>query len=911
MFFNSNNSSSELSADKKWSEFPSDDVIKILKTSVLGISEEESKKRIKTYGKNVIESKEKFVLFHRFFRITRDPIVLILCTSAIAVYFIGEHLDALIIFITLVLNFIIAFIQEGRVSKVFDLLQSKDKSLVQVKREGVVTQIISEKVVPGDIIILQVGSKVPADLRIISETNLQINESVLTGEWAPVKKQSITLLNPKPIIEQINMAWKGTSVVSGLAEGVVVNTGKHSRLGKISEHLYDKEPKTPLQKQVSDVALLILILISISIFIIFVIAIFKDISLYETVLISVAIAIAGIPSGLPAAITIVLALGMQVIFKNKGLVRNILAAETLGSTTWILTDKTGTLTNGNMKLVNIIYPNSTESVDEQTISAFGRSIVFGAYSATDGGKIVKKGNDEGTFVGTSIDQALVRACESVCSIPLGRESRVAYLPFNSMRRYSAGLIKSQTGKYNYFVVGAPEIILKESSKVYNDGNTSALTARELKKLNETLEKEGRLGRRVIGIGMCTHPEVHNFDENKQYTEEEISFLEPSSQDITFVAFLSLSDTIREDVPESVEFIRNAHIMLTVVTGDNKHTALQVAKESGIVSEKDLEEVIEGYDLEKLTDEELFAKAQHIKVFARMLPDQKSRLLKVLLNRGEVVAMTGDGVNDAPSLHRASIGVAVASGTDVAKEASDLILLENSFSTITKTIVIGRNIIINLKKIIIYLLSTSFSEAILVGGALLTVGVLPITPIQILWANIVEEAFIAFAFAFEKGDSESSMKNPRDERTNNILSKNVKNAIILLTIFIGVFLITVFVSLNSFTSLSESQIQTIMFLVVSIDSIFLAFSLKRLDKSILKSNLFDNKWLIYSVLISLLLLISAFLLPQAREILSLVSVPVSIIIIVGLISAAYHILVIEGIKNFLFKQDYVSVEEKIL
>ena len=909
MFFN-NNKNEEL-IDRKWSEIPVDEILKTLKTSNGGLSGEEADKRIKVYGKNIIKSKERFVWLHRFFRMARDPIVFILYTSAIGVYLIGEHVDALIIFVTLLLNLIIAFAQEGRISKVFSLLQSTDQLFAQVRRDGALIQIRSDQIVPGDIITLQAGSKILADVRLINENNLQVNESILTGEWVPVKKQSITLVNPKPIVEQINMVWKGTTVVTGVATGVVVNTGKKTTFGKLSEHLYEKEPETPLQKQVTSIARLILILILITIAVIFVIAIYKGIPLHEMVLVSIAIAIAGIPSGLPAAITVVLVLGMQVILKNKGLVRNMLAAETLGSTTWILTDKTGTLTSGNMKLVEIIYPDSREELNDEKISALGRYIAFGAYSATDGKKIKKEDSGEDLFIGTAIEQAFVRACESVCSLPPERESRVAYLPFSSIRRYSSALVQTQAGGYDYFVVGAPEIILKESTKIYRDGKIETLSTKELKRLQNILEEEGGMGRRIIGIGINTQPDISQFSEDKIYTEEDLAFLEMKSQEVAFVGFLSLSDTVRSDVPSSVDFIYNAHIKLTVVTGDNQHTALQVAKESGIVRKGDTEEVIEGHEIQELTDEELFAKAQSVRVFSRMLPEQKSRLLRVLLNNGEVVAMTGDGVNDAPSLHRASIGIAVASGTDVAKEASDLILLENSFSTITKTIVIGRDIITNLKKIIIYLLSTSFSEAILVGGALFIAGVLPITPIQILWANIIEEAFIAFAFAFEKGDPDSAMKNPRDDSTSNVLNKNVRKAILILAVFTGAFLILIFTALDLLTNLNETQIQTVMFLVVSIDSIFLAFSLKRLNKSVFKSNLFDNKWLIYAVIVSVILLMAAFAIPQAREILSLVSVPIGIIITVFAISAVYHTLVIETIKKKLFIKEYTPITRKTL
>ena len=483
------------------------------------------------------------------------------------------------------------------------------------------------------------------------------------------------------------------------------------------------------------------------------IALLRGLSLSEVVVTAIAVAVAGIPSGLPAAITVscwsvcarysATADWYAICSPRKHWERRH----------WILTDKTGTLTNGVMTLSDIVYTNGREKVSDTAISSFGRGVVFHAYLATNGRRMRREdGIPDMVFTGSSIEQALVRACSEVCADAPSRQQRVAYLPFESKNKYSAALVQSQSGAAEQFIVGAPEVIINRAERCHtHNGGTILFTNKEKKRMHETLETEAEAGKRVIAIGTLT-PEMP--DEEKIALLGEDSWyrevLSNNESEVTFLALLLLEDGVRSDVPEAVAAIRRSGVTLSMVTGDNQHTALTIARESGIVHDGDAERVMTGDDIRRLSDDELFSAACTTRVFARMLPDQKARLLRVLLERGEVVAMTGDGVNDTPALHRASIGIAVASGTDVAKEASDLILLKNSFSTITLAIVEGKKIIRNLKKILVYLLSTSFSEAILVAGGLLLTSALPITPVQILWANIIEEAFIAFAFAFERG-----------------------------------------------------------------------------------------------------------------------------------------------------------------
>ena len=871
---------------------------------------------METYGKNKIQRKKRFVRLRRIITQVKNPIVLILLIASIVLYIIDFAADAYIILAVLVVNVTIAFLQEGKVSRAFDLLRKIDRQYASVLRDGKQIEIATNNLVPGDIIFFKAGSKIPADIRILRENDLQINESILTGEWAPVNKQSVTLANKKMLAEQTNMAWKGTTVITGSGSGVVVNTGEQTAVGDIAKELYEEETKTPLQQQIQKLAQWIMGLVVLAVLGIIVIGILKGIEVNEVIITAIAVAIAGIPSGLPAAITVVLVLGMHSVLRNNGLVRNMLAAETLGGTSWILMDKTGTLTNGNMVLSEILYADRREGVHDETISSFGRGIVHNAFLATDGKRLDRKNShedadsDEVVFSGTAIEQALVRACEAVCTETPNRDKRITYIPFNSTKKYSCAITKEQSGKQHYYIVGAPEVVLAQSERVHKQGRITALTDADRKKLQTMLAEEAGKGRRVIAIGSTKiEADTENAigeETHKQPIAEQESHNE--NKNIVFLAMLSLEDTVRDDVPDAIQQMRNTQVTLTMVTGDNQYTALHIAQKAGIIGADDLRETLTGGDVEGLSDEELFAKAKTVRVFARMAPDQKSRLLRVLLDRKEVVAMTGDGVNDAPSLHRASIGIAVASGTDVAKEASDLILLKNSFSTITASIFEGKKIIRNLKKILIYLLSTSFSEAVLVAGGLLATATLPIHPIQILWANIIEEAFMAFSFAFEKEDSGSMQYSQKGNARGNIINKNIKRAIIIIAVMTGLFLFGVYLFLSKFTTLSHEQIQTAMFLTVSIDSVFMAMSLKRLDISIFKTNLFDNKWLLAAIAVSILLLGIVFAVPPLASVLKVVPVPVWVFWMIP-ISAFFHITVIEIIKKMFLREKRAPQKEQ--
>ena len=871
------------------------EVFNLFGSSKKGLDIGAVRKQRKRHGRNTFQKKRRFEMIRRAIAQVKDPVVSILLASSLLLYAIGHTIDAHIILAAFCINMIIALVQEGRVSKAFDLLRNADKVVATVVRDGAQRQVFVEDVVPGDIVLLKAGDGVPADVRLFKQNGLQINESIVTGEWQPVNKEVITLTNRRLITEQVNMAWRGTTVVSGSGSGVAVGIGDRTVIGGIAKHLYEEETETPLQRQTKKLARWIMVLVLLSVIGIVFIAGVQNVSQVDIITTAVAVAIAGIPSGLPAAITVVLVVGMRSVLRHNGLVRNLHAAETLGGTTWILTDKTGTLTTGNMTLSEIIFSDSREAVDDSTISPAGRGVVFQTYLATDGRRLRGDGN-ESVLTGTSIEQAVARACGDVCAVRVDRESRIAYLPFDSKSRRSAAIVREQSGALHQHVVGAPETLLDRSDRIRQGDRDVALTSALRQTMRRLLDKETEKGHRVVALATARHESAGHEEADDE--AHRAMFREDSG--LTFVAMLSLEDEVRRDVPKAIRDMHDAHVMLTMVTGDNEGTARSVARESGILREGDSDEAILGSDIADLSDEALFVKAKHTRVFARMLPEQKSRLLRVLLNNGEVVAMTGDGVNDAPALHRASIGIAVASGTEVAKEASDLVLLKNSFATITAAITEGKKIIQNLKKILIYLLATSFSEVALVAGGLLATTALPISPVQILWANIVEEAFIAFAFAFEHSSSDIVKWDPRQDRTSNIISRNVRRTIVLLASLVGAFLLVTYTVLFFFTDLSQEQLQTAMFLAVSVDSVFLALSLKRLDQSIFVTDFRTNKWLLIAIGASMSLLAIAFIVPPIASILSIVPVP-SWVFAIAIASGLFHISVVEAVKARFFRR----------
>ncbi len=864
-----------------------------------GLSSQDVKERLERYGDNRFKKRRTLGLLGVVLKQFRGPLVIILLLAGIATISLREYLDSIVIFTALLINVIIGFFQERRASRAFEKLNQSQEKDATVIRDGIKMIINVEELVPGDIVILYGGMYIPGDLRLIYSKELSVNESILTGEWISVLKEANQEFKDQtPLGERTNMVWMGTLVSSGYGIGVVVNTGSETQIGAIADQLQlEKNRITPLQHSVRNIARFLVYIIVAATVVIFLLGLLHGESVSNMLLVVIAIAVASMPEGLPAAVTIVLAIGMESILKEGGLVRNLLAAETLGSTTIILTDKTGTLTQAKMKVFGLYTLMGLEE-GVTKVEKDNEYLLSSAILTSDAFLEQKEESDDVNeeqiiINGRPIEKAIVSAgihSGIMQEAILHQSPRVDFLQFESKRRFSASL-HSQKGstKNTLYLSGVPESLLENATHIYYKGRSIVMKESVRKRLVRKQNEMSNNGYRFIGLA---YREV-GFDSIPTKEEEQESFIKGN----TFIGLIAFSDPVREDVFESIKIVKRAGVRVVMITGDNPKTAKQIAIETGIAYKED--KVLTGNDIDHLSDEELYLEINRVPVFARVLPEQKLHIVRVLKDNNEVVAMTGDGVNDAPALQSADIGVAVGSGTEVAKAASDIILINNSFTIITSAIKEGRRIIDNLKKIVSYLLSTSFSEIFVIGGALAFGAPLPLLPGQILWANIIEEGFMSFSFAFEKAEDGVMRRSPIDSLSKSVLTKKIKQLISIISIITGVFLTILYFILLQL-GISIEEVRTLMFVALSIDSIFFAFSFKSLHIPIWKVRFFSNRYLFVALFISIILLISSVTLPPLQKILSLTSLSFNeALFLLGI--GLFNLILIEVTKYFIFER----------
>ena len=887
----------------KWCHYEVEFIVKEFNSNDSdGLQKDEVSERLDYYGANVFDTEEKISVFQKIYKQFKSPLVYILLIAGVMTLLLQEYIDTIVIFLALLINVVVGTFQEERASKAFEKLNASQEKFATVLRDNHRMRIKAEGVVPGDIIVVESGYHVPADIRLIKAKNLSINESALTGEWVGVQKDIATLKEDTPLSEQFNMAWMGTLVTSGYGRGIVIATGNDTEVGKIAKHLGRiEESATPLQRNVKKLARLLVYFVSFSIISIFVLGYLRGQPIADLLLMSIAIAVATIPEGLPAAVSIVLAIGMESILKRGGLVRNLLAAETLGATTIILTDKTGTLTEGKMKLTRLISYSSIGVRKKEGDDLLSderellKSVVLASKSFIE--EVGKGSSQEIRVHGGPIETAI-----AIYGLEHGlskreleiENKRLDLLNFESKRRLGGSInILPRSKKNRLYVSGAPEMLIDSATHIYVDGKKVLFTQAKKKQFKSAQLRSSREGKRLIGVG---YKDVDwdtipvRWEENKP---------DPLTENLVFAGLIVFSDPPREDVPKAIAIVKRAGARVIMLTGDNPETAKTIAVAVGIAREDG--DVLRGSDIEELDDDELYQALKHVNVFARVLPEQKLRIARILKSKNEIVAMTGDGINDAPALRSANIGIAVGSGTEVAKEASDMVLINDNFSVIVYAIEEGRKIIDNLKKIVAYLLSTSFSEIFLIGAALAAGAALPLLPSQILWANIVGEGLMSFSFAFEKPEKGIMERDPRSSRTKNILTHETKILIITISLVTGIFLVALYFILLQL-NLPIEEVRTFMFAALSIASIFFAFSLKSFRKPIWKINLFDNTYLLVALGISILLLVGALTLGPLQTLLSLV--PLSsfeYLVLLGI--GFFNLITIELVKYFLFERKH--------
>lgn len=835
-----------------------------------GLKVEEAERRRKIYSSNELPERKPFSLTFLLIRQFRNPLIYILLAASFVSFILKDFLDAYVILAAVGVNVIVGFFQEFRAQKALARLKKIVTFYTTVKRDGQEKQISNQELVPGDAVLLQAGNKVPADVRLIEVSNLSINEASLTGESWPVQKTNKILPSAVILAERKNMAYMGTTVVTGTAEAVVVATGEETEFGKIAASIKEiQEEPTPLQKKLTAFSKTLGIIILSICFGIFLIGIMLGYDLEQMLTTAVAIAVAAIPEGLVVTVTVILAIGMQRILKQKALIRRLVAAETLGSTTVICTDKTGTLTEGEMHVVKIITHSHQIETAYHDFSQIEKDLSKSYFLALKIGLLASDAYIENpeealehrrVIAGNPTDKALVLAA-SLANFDqrmMSRENpRLEEIPFDSAQKFMATLHDDRKGDKKIYYKGAPEIILGNSSKIDLDGKIENLTHEMRAKLDNEYRKLSREGLRILALGFK--------EAGKDY--KDLKMDSNILKNIIFVGFVCIKDTLRPEAKSTIQICKEAGIHTVILTGDHRLTAKAIAQELGLPSED--KNIIEGEKFEKLDQKALTERIRDISVYARVNPQDKLRIIDAWQAQGEVVAMTGDGINDAPALKSANIGVALGSGTDVAKETADIVLLDNNFKTIVSAVQEGRIIFDNIKRVVLYLISNSFSEMIIITVGLIIGGLfikdfpLPLLASQILWVNLIDDGFPGVAMTMEPGEQAVMREKPTGKNAP-ILDKQMKILIALISIIsaIGILILFSFYWLNSHDA---DKARTIAFTTLGFTSLIYVFSCRSLRYPIWKKNMFENKYLILAVVNGFILQIAAVYFPPLQEI----------------------------------------------
>lgn len=813
----------------------------------IGLNEEEIIKRIEKYGPNRLEGKKKENLFIRFLKQFDDFMIIILIIasiiSAVVAYTEGnnDYFDSIIIIAIVVFNALMGLIQEAKAEKSIEALKKMSAPMAKVRRNGKVINIDSDEVVPGDIVILEAGNFVPADCRIIKAFNLKIEESSLTGENIPVEKNTNIIINKDiPVGDMKNMAFGGTIINNGHGEGIITETGMNTKVGKIAKMIIDEEsPETPIQRKLAGVGKAIGILCLFICVIIFVIGILKKIPPLEMFMTSVGLAVAAIPEGLPAVVTIMLSIGVTRMAKKNTIIRRLPAVETLGSSRVICSDKTGTLTQNKMKIIKM-------NGNKNLLLELG-SMCTNCNIISEGSKLVAEGEATEVAIVNSALENYINKEELYIKFP-----KINEIPFESSRKLMTTIHKLDNGKYRIITKGAPDVLLKrctaylENDKIYN---LSQDKKNKIEKENNNMADKAL---RVLAVG---YKDVENLPAKIKSSTIEI--------DLNFVGLIGMMDPIRDGVKEAVQTCKNAGIKTVMITGDHIITAKAIAREIGILKNNEL--AITGSELDNISQKDLEKNIMKYSVFARVSPEHKVRIVKAFQSTGAVVAMTGDGVNDAPALKNADIGIAMGmSGTDVAKNAADMVLTDDNFVTIVEAVKQGRCIYENIKKSIHFLISTNVGEIITIFIGILLGVKSPLLAIQLLWINLVTDSIPGIALGLEKPEADIMNRKPIDSK-KGIFSDGLASKIFLEGVMIGMLTIIAFCIGNRY-SLEVGR--TMAFVSLGILELVHSFNVKS-EESIFKIGISENKYLLGSFIIGTILQVGIVFIPQIANLFELV------------------------------------------
>ena len=803
----------------------------------IGLSSTEALRRLEKYGKNKLETKKKKTLFKQFLSQLKDVMIYILIIAAIISAFLGEISDALIILLVIIINAVIGVIQESKAEKALDALKELSTPKALVKRDGSLKEILSEDIVPGDIVIIDAGRYIPGDLRLIDTANLKIEESAFTGESVPSEKDASFLPDKEiPIGDQNNMAFMSTLATYGRGVGVVVGTGMNTEIGKIAKMIEQEEnDETPLQKKLSELGKILGFLAVGICILIFIISFFQGRDLLEMFLTSISLAVAAIPEGLPAIVAIVLALGVQRMVKKNAIIRKLPAVETLGSVSIICSDKTGTLTQNKMTVTTVYTNDSYIKESEFNLNDNESKLLVDCMVLCNDATYSEKSQ-----TGDPTEIALL---ESPFKLNILKEKlekefkRIDEIPFDSDRKLMTTVNLVDDKKARVFTKGALDSILSICNKISINGKLLDFSKEYKAKVLENSNIMSDKALRVLAFAY------------KDISKENI-VLDSLEKDLVFIGMVGMIDPPRLEVKDSIKLCKSAGITPVMITGDHKNTAFAIANELGIA--EDISQAITGHEIDKFKEEEFNEKIINYRVFARVSPEHKVKIVKAFKSHGNIVSMTGDGVNDAPSLKAADIGVAMGiTGTDVSKGASDMILTDDNFSTIVSAVEEGRKIYLNIKKSIVFLLSCNLGEILTLFTAILLNWNSPLQPIHILWVNLITDSFPALALGVDK-TKEDVMNNPPRNPKESIFIKSDKIQLIINGVLIGGITLFAFKLGERLYADSLIHAQTMAFVVLSVSQLFLSLSLRSNTKSAFSLGIFSNKYLVYSILLGIFL-----------------------------------------------------------
>ena len=839
-----------------------EEIFKILNSDINGLNSKETEKRLNDYGQNIILNKKKTPWILRFLKQFNDTMIIILLVVALLLYFYGyfyshEYTDTIVILFVVFINAIVGFIQEEKAALILKDLKKYETSTCKVKRDGKIIVINTKELVPGDIIYLESGETVPADIRILSCESLKVDESALTGESVPVQKNANILKENLILQEQKNILFLGTNITNGKCTGIVIGTGKNTEIGKIALSLNENDKiETPLQLKIKELSKKITFIVFIILIFIFILALINKYTILEIIMLCSSLAVAAIPEGLPTVITITLSVGISNLAKKKTVVKQMQAVETLGAIDIICSDKTGTITQNKMTV------KEEYIVDEDMLNYI--------CALCNDGLIY-----EDKYVGDPTETCLYDYLynREIDSLKLRKKcERILDIPFDSDRKMFTTLNKINNDVY---------ILCKGSMDSLIEKVNLSKTEKQ-----EILDKVKNLSKKALRTLGFAYKKL-------DYIPKDIKELEKEEYNLSFAGILGMIDPPRESVNESVVLCKNAGIRPIMITGDSIDTATAIAKEVGIISNDD--EAILGSELDKYNDKELEDIVKQYSVYARVNPSHKERIVFALQNSGKIVAMTGDGVNDAPAIKDAHVGVGMGiTGTDVTKSASDIVLMDDSFSTIVIAVEEGRRIYNNIRNNIVFSLSSNFAEIFTVIIGLLSKTTI-LLPIYILFIDLVTDSIPSICLSFEKSEDGIMNKKPRGINKplfTPFIKSCIASSAIIETIFV---VLTYFISLKMY---GQETAMSLALLSMVVQEIVYSISCRNLKQSITKQGLFSNKAMNYGLLLIFLIELLVFITPVGKLI-SIKSINICLILVV-FIANFMAIFIYELIKPLLVK-----------